>query len=346
MSKLHPSAVANYNAKAARVVDAVGPMPPRPSSAPIPPEKSDAPILAQFGESDIKVDSVRQFLRDRTGKNVACYFYVDGKGQVGVSGEAHEELWQISDRLSSDRAYRNSVSHAFFYGKAVDWLEARASDLPNLPDLVDFVETAAAKAIRRFEIWYPIPVAEITRPVQIGRTEFRRITKPMMDEYAERIKASQTPKSDAAFDRLRSRIQAATAACVEVEAEPEKADEVARAESEASIAIFRLACPAMLDIYEWAPLDPSFVDGFGGAFNLHVGHRTILAHNSALPNQMCTQWLMRPDEMEHNLLNIWGFGHNLIVRDRNDFQELLLGALIHYSRAFSKLIHRSAFCMW
>lgn len=92
----------------------------------------------------------------------------------------------------------------------------------------------------------------------------------------------------------------------------------------------------MLDIYQWAPLDPSFVDGFGGAFNLHVEDKTILAHNSALPERMCTQWLMRPDEMEHNFWAIWAFGHNLIVKDRSDFQELLLGALIHYSKSVLK----------
>jgi hypothetical protein len=261
---------------------------------------------------------------------------VDGKGLVGVSGAAHEELGQIVTRLSSDRAYREAISREFFYRKAIDWLQARVAATSDLPDLVMFLEAAAQKATRRFQIWYPLPAADVTRPVQIGRTEFRRITKPMMDEYAERVSASATPKHEAAFDRLRSRIQAATAACVEVEAEPIRADEIARAESEASIAVFRLACPAMLDIYQWAPLDPAFVDGFGGAFNLHVEDKRILAHNSALPERMCTQWLMRPDEMEHNFWKIWAFGHNLIVADRNEFQELLLGAIIHYSKSVLK----------
>jgi hypothetical protein len=336
MSKLHPNAVANYNEKAERVASAIEPMPPRPSKTAIPPEKSDAPIMAQFGSTEVKPGSVRQSLHDRTGKVVACYFFVEGKGQVGISGEAHEELWQTAGRLSSDRAYRDSVSQTFFYRKAIDWLQARTSELADLPDLVGYLEAAAAKAVRRFQIWYPIPSAEITRPIQIGRTEFRRITKPMMDEYAERLNASESPKSEAAFARLRSRIQSSTAACVEVEAEPTRADQIARAESEASIAIFRLACPAMLDVYEWAPLDPSFVDGFGGAFNLHVEDKKILAHNSALPQRMCTQWLMQPDEMEHNFGTIWAFGHNLIVIERNDFQELLLGALIHYSKSVLK----------
>ena len=335
MGKLHPSAEANYNEKAQRILSAIEPMPPRPSSPLIPPEKSDAPIVANFGDADILPGSVRQFLRDRTGKNVACYFHVEGRGPVGVSGPAHDELWSLTDRIASDRAYRGSVSQEFFYGAAIDWLKLRAST-QETPQLVSFLEERAAQAVKRFQIWYPIPAAEITRPVQIGRTEFRRITKPMMDEYCDRINASASPKHEAVFERLRSRIQSSTAACVEVEAEPIRGDELARRESEASIAIFRLACPAMLDIYAWAPLDPSFVDGFGGAFNLHVEDKKILAHNSSLPERMCTQWLMRPEEMEHNFRTIWGFGHNLIVSSRNDFQELLLGALIHYSKSVLK----------
>jgi len=336
MSKLHPEAVASYNQRAERLAGSVEAMPPHPSKEPIPPEKNDAPIMMNFTDAQIVPGSVRQYHRDRTGKKVACYFDVDGKGLVGVSGPAHEDLWQITTRLSADRAYRDAVSQEFFYNKAVDWLQARLSTALDQISLVTFLEEAAQKAIRRFQIWYPIPAAEITRPVQIGRTEFRRITKPMMDQYAERINANATPKNEAFFDRLRSRIQSATAACVEVEAEPIRGDAIARAESEASIAIFRLACPAMLDIYQWAPVDPSFVDGFGGAFNLHVDDKTILAHNASLPAHMRTQWLMRPDEMERNFRELWGFGHNLIIANRNEFQDLLLGAIVHYSKSVLK----------
>ena len=312
-------------------------MPPRVQAPSIPPENSDAPIMAQFGSSEIAVGTYREYRRDRTGQNVACYFYVDGKGLVGVSGAAHKDLLQVADRLASDRAYRTSISQKFFYNKAVDWLQARLSASPaEVPPLVTALEDAAQTAVCRFQVWFPIPSAEITRPFQIGRTEFRRITKPMMDEYAVRMNATATPRNEAAFDRLRSRIQASTAACVDVEAEPIRGDEIALMESEASIAIFRLACPAMLDVYQWAPLDQSFVDGFGGAFNLHVEDKQILAHQSALPERMCTQWLLQPEEIEHNFGAIWAFGHNLIVAERNEFQELLLGALIHYSKSVLK----------
>jgi hypothetical protein len=43
-----------------------------------------------------------------------------------------------------------------------------------------------------------------------------------------------------------------------------------------------------------------------------------------------------PEDIEHNMRWIWGFGHNLLVVERNPFQELLLGALIHFSKSMLK----------
>lgn len=235
-------AQAAYNTKAESIVSRVEPMPSRDDRPKVSPEKSDAPVTAQFGPAEIRAGSIRQYKVDHSGAKVACYFFVDGRGHIGVAGAAHADLVAIAQRIATDRAYHTSVSQEFVYRAAVDWLKQRieATDQSSVPPLVDYVEREATKAIRRFEVWFPIPVAQITRPIQIGRTWFRRITKQMMDAYADRSKASASPRNEAFFDRLRSRIQAATAACVEVEAEPIRADEVAKSESEASISVFRL----------------------------------------------------------------------------------------------------------
>lgn len=157
-----------------------------------------------------------------------------------------------------------------------------------------------------------------------------------MDAYAEKLNAYEDARSGAVFDHLRSRLQATTAACVTVEAEPSKAEKIAAEEADAAIGILRLACPVLLDVYQWAPVDPVFLDAMGGTRFLRVDGGQIQNDHSALPVRMRAQLVFRPEDIQLNMRQIWNFGHNLLVIKRNDFQELLLGALLHFSKSMLK----------
>jgi hypothetical protein len=333
MGKLHESAAKAYNSKIEPLVDRVQPKPP-PAMKPV--ESDDVPVMAKLDEGDIEIASFREYEIDYTGERKACYFHTS-RGALGVSGTDHDVLLQVVRRIANDRAYCDSVSEKFVYERTIDWFRNKVENpAATHASFTDFVEEAAARAITRFEVWLPIPAVQITRPFQIGKTKFRRITKAMMDDWVTRSGVESSAKTEAHFDRLRSRIQNTTAACVEVEAEPIRANEIALRESEGSIAILRLACPAMMNVYQWAPLDPSFIDRMGAPLILRVENSKIMGQHSALHERMMTQWVLRPEEIEYYFQTLWGFGHNLLVIQRNEFQDLLLGALIHYSKSVLK----------
>lgn len=335
MPALHPEAKKAYDAKGVEVVAALAPMPPRPQKDPIPPEKNDAPITRHIGEEQINMDSYREYRQDYTGLYTACYFYVEGHGLIGVSDQAHESVVQLAARISNDKSYRNRLSQKFVYDRIVDWLRLRVVT-GNAPSLSEHVEAAAEKAIRTREIWVPFPVIQIPHPIQIGEVIFRRITKQMMDEYAVKTKAYDSAQNGAVFDHLRTRLQSATAACVTVTAEAAKAREIAAMQADAAISILRLACPIMFDVYEWAPIDPGELDSIGGVMFVEVSDSKIAGEHSALPPRMRSQWVFSKEDVQYNIRRIWGFGHNLLVIQRNEFQDLLLEALIHFSKSVLK----------
>jgi hypothetical protein len=334
-SKLHTEARKAYNVRGAEAVAAIELMPSRDSKPPVPPEKSDAPVVGQFNDSNVELDSYREYRLDYAGAKVACYFFVRGRGLIGVSGVAHESVRELSRRLANDKAYRDKVSEAFSYNTIVDWLRLTITT-DSAPNVVEYFEAVAVAQIQKREIWVPFPVLQITQPIQIGNVVFRRVTKPMMDAYAEKLNAYEDARSGAVFDHLRSRLQATTAACVTVEAELSKAEEIAAEEADAAIGILRLACPVLLDVYQWAPVDPAFLDAMGGTRFLRVDGGQIQNDHSALPVRMRAQLVFTPEDIQLNKRQIWGFGHNLLVIKRNDFQELLLGALLHFSKSMLK----------
>jgi Apea-like HEPN len=335
MGKLHPEAEKAYNAKAADVLNGVHSMPPRPMAGSSSHENSDVPIARHLGEGDIKLDSYREYRQDRSGIKVACYFYVDGRGLVGVADTSHATVVNLARRIAGDKAHRSTLSEEFVYNSIIKWLQTQIVS-PSDTALVDHVEIEATAAVRTREIWVPFPVATIPQPLQIGSVLFRRITKPMMDEYAQKLKAYDTPRGAAVFDRLRTRLQSTTAACVTIEAEPIKAKQFAMAQTDEAIAMFRLACPILLDVYQWAPIDPAFVDATGGTTLLEIQNKSIAGLHTALPTTMYMHWVLSDVDCKHYMRLIWRFAHNLLVNKRNSFQDLLLEALIHFSKSVLK----------
>lgn len=334
-SKLHPEAKKAYDARSSEWISALELMPSRNSESNSSSKGGDAPVVGAFSGSDIVEDSYRTYQVDHTGSKLACYFFVKERGMIGISGATHRSVQEQSRRLANEKAYRNKISEEFAYNTVIDWLKLTVTT-GNAPPITEHFEASAESQIQKQEIWVPFPIIQITRPIQIGNVVFRRITKPMMDTYAEKLNAYADPRKGAAFDRLRSRLQATTAACITVEAESSKAKEIAANEADVAIGILRLACPILLDVYRWAPADPAFLDAMGGTQFLNVDTGQIEGIHSSLPVNMCHQYVFTPEEIKHNMRWIWAFGHNLLVIERNAFQELLLGSLLHFSKSILK----------
>ena len=258
METLHEQAASTFNKTANNLFERIAPAPPR-NDPPDASHDTDTHVVDNLGKDQIVADSFRTFTEDHTGARRSCYFFVPDRGMVGLASADHEELSRLSRSITNTSCYRDSLSHEFVYQQCVDWLALMAKNTGDrsVPSLTDFLACSAKLAIRNYEIWIPIPIASISHPFTIGGVVFRRITREMMNGWADSSNANSSPKSQFVFDRLRSRIQAATAACVAVEAEPIKAHQIARTESINSIAVFRLACPAILTFYKWAPIDLS-----------------------------------------------------------------------------------------
>jgi hypothetical protein len=330
MPKLHHDAVAAFNAKADKILASVHSMPmPHRSRA----GSNDVPVARALTDDDIK--GLRVFDRDRRGLHTGVRFDVPGRGLVGIDGEHHEAAVELTTRIARTAPYRASVSDQFAYNCLVSWLEKRlGSEAFDFP-FVEFFEREIEGAVRRIEVWIPLPGVTIPHPIPIGLVTFRRITKEMMDAYAIRLKVDESPEAEVAFQMRRNNLQGVTAACLTVEAEHLKAEMIAKVETESAVAMMRFACPYIMNPWVWCPIDPTFVAGFGGTTLLHVEERQIVYEHSALPAEMSIWHLHEPDAKDI-FDQIWKYGHNLIVIERNEFQSILLNSLIHYSKSLLK----------
>jgi len=328
---LHEKAAEAYDSKMANLPSRVVPHTPLTSSGVV---SGDIYTKATYGPHNILPGSLREYEVDYKGRNIACYFD-SPNGMVGIVGEDHETLTNVAHRIANDQAYRDSLSTEFVYTSCIDWVQARVNRSANTPQqFTDFLAVAASKAIKPHEVWLPIPTITIPKAFRLGWVTFRRVTKPMMDQY-EGIYSKTLSDAKAAFERLRSRIQGITTACVAVNAEPIRGQEIALEKAEDAIGILRLACPSIVNPYEWAPLDHSFFDR-PTRMALQVQNMNIIGETRSSHPQMLHQWLVTLDELDRHFKGVWACGHNLIISERNEFQKILLGASVHFSKSILK----------
>ena len=116
-------------------------------------------------DNDINLNSYREYRTDHTGATVACYFFVKGRGLIGVADAAHNSVRDLSQRLANEKGYRGKVSDKFAYDAVIDWLKL-AVVTGDAPTVTDHFEYVACAQIKQREIWVPFPVIQITVPQQ------------------------------------------------------------------------------------------------------------------------------------------------------------------------------------
>lgn len=328
VSRLHREAAKAFDAEAnSLVADLQAQTPPAPERQ----GSTDKHVIELNGDQVDRL-SERVFEHDFDGDRRACYFETRARGSLCLDGQAHERLITLSRRLAAQPAYRDVASSEFAYNTAIEWLVARVERPEAIPGLCAFLDNATTAATRKLEVWLPIPIVSIPHPIRIGRTTFRRVTKSMVDDWLARVGADAS-NADAGVDFLRSQIQGCTAACVEVEGEPIRAAEMAAFETESAVAMLRLACPALMSARRWAPLAPAEISRTVGSFELHVEGQRIVGQRAGMPPGMLAQWSIRKEDVPFHFRTLWSFGNDLILADRSPFQELLLDAIVHFSKS-------------
>jgi len=81
----------------------------------------------------------------------------------------------LCHNVGRHQSIRDVASEEFLYNTATDWLAARADGESR--GYCRFLESRLDEAVKKLEIWLPLPVVSIPQPILVGRTTFRRVTK-------------------------------------------------------------------------------------------------------------------------------------------------------------------------
>jgi len=156
----------------------------------------------------------------------------------------------LAERLQSLSGLRSSLSTSFIETSLFTWLRKRFERKEVNPSFTAFLVAQAGEAVETITLWTPVAYLEIEIPIQISRSELRPLSKRVIDEWEGKIAALSSEQDRDSlvelFNRLRKDFQGLAAVVTKVEAEPDRASEIALEEAERITSVLGICSEAIL----------------------------------------------------------------------------------------------------
>ena len=331
---IHPEAAKNCNNKAEHLLERLQPAPERFNPKP----KRNNPNIHSthtFTRDNI-IGEMGFGWSDFRGNTVAKAFEEDSQ-LLGLFEDDYVQLVRLAEALF--KSLRPPVVTVELLTKLVfDWVKVAHRKNINAP-MTDYVLQECEKRITEAEVWIPISNFFIPHPFVFGRITFRTITKAMMDEWEMPVLAKCDTEDErtavkTGMERRRRKFQGLATATMKIEAETDRAYEIAYEETDRSLSLLRFFSPAMLDPLKTsysAPLGRQHEDGYD---YLLVKNNTIVGHNAGLSDKSSPVWNFTVEDQQTFAPELQVL-HGLIMAEKlTDFQEMALDGLIIFSRSF------------
>lgn len=332
--QFHNEATQNFDNKASELVSLIEQLPPEGHND----EKfpSELYVSGVIHESDI-IGTPEIAVTNYRGDVVARFFFHDGE-RYGLTQESYLQLASLAELIYKVPSVRASLSTNYVQNALFKWITQRFIEGIDSGGFVAYLETKAARDIRESSIWLPIAFLEIEHSFPISGSEFKPLTKTLIDEWENRSITDETEDPDSVretFDKLRKEIQGLAAIVVRVNAEPERASEIALEEAERVTALLGLVSSAMHAPDIKSVARPKGSEGMAVFKSIHdAGANHLLITTTALDIPSIRSWRMDATQIETNRRMFLDPVSTLLTNEKlKEFQKKVLGSLLIYSKA-------------
>ncbi len=241
---LHPDASKNFDNKANALLLELTSAPKTLYNMAECTSKPDIFVSAHLSEKDV-IGEVESSQVDGFGNEVSKYFDA-GDVLIGLKEDSYLKLKRLAEDMQRTKALTDRVSITFLIKNIFDWMRKKYKNCISL-SMSEFVLKRCEEEINEFEVWIPVAQLHINSEIKLGKIMFKTITRDLIDSWSAAYK-SKNPAHivniERYFDEKRKKIQGYATATIKLCAEPNRAWEIAREESEKAISLLRVFSPA------------------------------------------------------------------------------------------------------
>jgi len=166
---------------------------------------------------------------------------VDENGSYGFNKEQYSRFNKLIQNLHSIEQLNQKVSSKFIEAESFNWVIEVYKKQQADSNLYDYLTTKADAEIKPHTFYFPILNLEIEKSFKIGNVEFAYFTKEYFDDLYQTLKANDDTYTEETFAQIfRKDFQGQVLAKLTVTAERDKAEEIAKQDSEIAVDVLKL----------------------------------------------------------------------------------------------------------
>lgn len=332
----HPDAEANFERRASDLLVRLAACPPQPHPEPGDYAKPDLdlPSIPTIAAESI-IGPIRTGRVDYLGKSSAKYF-VSGDQEIGLAGEDYRQFQLLAESIQRMPAWQCAVSAETVEEWTLDWLHARFEKRYQSA-LMPYLREAIRPSIRHYHAWVPLAHTSVAHACMIGRVVMKPIGASDIDRWHQSISVAREEDRAHLAEyvwKLRTQLASLAAATIEIDAEPDRAMDIALQEAEQTASILRLFSPLMTEPELISSCVPLGMELQPTSICLLFDGSQLSKSRSQLVHGMPQR--TNVDELRLGPLTSVGFRvlNEVLTRDdKTPFQLRLLSALDLYSRS-------------
>lgn len=326
---LHPNAAKNFDEKATALLSKLildpyinQPRPQNLSSGMFIQELKDAEITSTGYYNEFEGDTAKTFS--------------DGRNVWGLFDESYKELVRLAENLQRTKGVSEFVSVKLLTDLIFEWIADFYTRKTGL-SMCEYVLPKCDEKIIRSELWFPVHRTLIETEISIGKITFKIISKQMIDEWHAALEPhiiGSKEQAQVRFDQDREKLQGFAAATIEIEAEPQRAVEIAFDEAEKAVSLLRFYTAAA-----WFPKLISHCvllgrEHYEGYTLLRVNDGKIEGYSEQSLSSNSPFTKISAVDVEENFQHGLKELSALLAKDnQTEFEEEILNSVIQYSKS-------------
>ncbi len=277
---------------------------------------------------------------NRFGKEVSKYFQTD-ESPIGLSGDNYIEFRKLVEELSLKKQFKEILSSAFIQETFFNWFEnLYKGNIDQKVEFLDYLQNKSNDAVKKIKISIPLSNISIQNPFKLGNVYFEYFSKKFFNEMLNgSLKSNPGEKEQIieGFERIRKSYQGTVFSSLILNAEQDKAIDIAVNETEKMLKILRFFSPSAV-----LPQIPSYLGRMGHILipndHFFIFENTIPIIQNSITEKRERTWKIRDKDIEFfHQIGIDNAVDLITKRKRNHFEDILLNSMNLFSKAIAPI---------
>jgi hypothetical protein len=277
--ELNSDAINYFNTKAEELLYLLKPLKNKERE-----RKVDSSLSHTYSEiiDDEKIISFGNLkMQDGFGNVLARFFHYE-KTQIGLDNEDYRNYLKFTEQLLKKNIIRKFLSPDFVEDVSFKWFEKRyKGEIKQETGFITFFESESRNCIKNYKISIPLSYVSIQEPFVLGKVQYEFLKKDFFDEmlshHFEKLHKSLSKEEiEKSIFKLRKEYQGNVFATFNIEAEKEKAIEIALETIDIHIKLFKCFSPTA-----FIPEIPSYFNRKG---QTNIPQTYIFLYETNFPN--------------------------------------------------------------